>query len=241
MSQDAPNIPDIPTIDELLEAYNSLVEDVDFKVQDRQRASGGIERSIKGSFVEAFARGLVKRAWFNLTGDISDLRTNKGAVTVPLKKDYLKRVQDKEVAGYIKKNIKDYSYKFKIDVPVYIRENLVMAIECKSYAENAMIKRVLIDGSFIKEMSPDAEVVLFQFESQLGGDYSDIFKEKKFGSASTHTLMSYFDYTLHIITLLEGDRKVNQPIHKKEFFKPMKREILEDALAFFTTHLKKHR
>ena len=159
---------------------------------------------------------------------------------VPIKKDYLRKIQDKDLVNYMWKNIKNYSYKFKIDVPVYIKGNLVMAVECKSYAENAMLKRILIDGAFVKEVVPDAEIVLFQLESQLGGDYSDIFKEKKKGSASTHTLMSYFDYPLHVITLLEGDRKVNEPIHKKEHFKPMKRKALENALLFFTSYLKKH-
>ena len=241
MLQDIPSIPEIPTIDDLLKAYNSLVKDMDFRVQDKKRATGGIERSVKGSFVEAFARGLINRAWFDLVGDISDLRTDKGSVTVPLKKNYLKRIQDRAVVNHIRKNIQDYSYKFKIDVPVYIKNNLVMAVECKSYAENAMLKRILIDGSFVKEIAPDAEVVLFQFESQLGGDYSDIFKKKKTGSTSTHTLMSYFNYTLHIITLLEGDRKINKPIHKKEHFKPMKRKALENALSFFKQYLQRHR
>ena len=240
MPQDTPDIPEIPTIDDLLNVYNLLVENIYFRVQDKKRATGGVERSVKGSFVEAFARGLIRRAWFDLVGTINDIRVDKGSVTVSLKKDYLKRVKDREIVDYIQKNIENYSYKFKIDVPVYIKENLVMAVECKSYTENAMIKRILIDGSFVKEVSPEAEIVLFQLESQLGGDYSDIFKERKFGSTSTHTLMSYFDYTLHILTLLEGDRDVNRPIHKREFFKSMKRETLENALSFFTFYLKKH-
>ncbi len=233
------DLPEIPTIDDLLAAYNSLVKRIGSEVQDTKRATGGIERSIKGSFVEAFARGLVKRAWFDMVGNIDDLSTEQGSVTVPLKKDYLDTIEN-EIAEHIRKNIKDYSYKFNIDVPVYVRGNLVMAIECKSYTENAMIKRILIDGSFVKEISPDAEIVLFQLESQLGGDYSEILKEVKFGSTSTHTLMSYFDYTLNIITLLEGDRKVDRPIHRGEFFKPMKRESLVNALSFFKSHLQQY-
>lgn len=50
-----------------------------------------------------------------------------------------------------------------------------------------------------------------------------------YGSASTHTLLSYFDIDLHIIILLEGERLVKEPIHKSEFFKPLTRKNLENA------------
>ena len=244
MTKGIPTIPEIPTIDELLHAYSSLVENMSdvVKLANKEgRSDGGVQRSFKGLFFEKFTRGLIRRAWFDIAGDISDLRTEKGSVTVPIKKDYIKKMKDREIAKHIEKNIREYSYTFKIDVPVYIKEKLVMAVECKSFTENAMLKRILIDGFFVKEISPDAEIVLFQLESQLGGDYSDILKEKKLGSTSTHTLMSYFDYPLHIITLLEGDRKTNEPIHRKEFFKPMKREALENALMFFTFYLERYR
>jgi hypothetical protein len=69
-------------------------------------------------------------------------------------------------------------------------------------------------------------------ESQLGGDYSCSLTGK-FGSASTHTLLSYFDIDLKILTLLEGERKVDQPIHKPEFYKPLKRERIIEAINYF--------
>lgn len=239
MPYSIPDIPDIPTVDDLLKAYNALPEFIEIEAEKQKKERGGIERGIKGPFVEAFTRGLIKRAWDDLKGDRSDLKV-KGSVTVPLKEGYLKRIQDNEIADYIKKNIQEYSYTFRIDVPVCIKDKLVMVVECKSYADNAMIKRTLHDGAFIKRYSPDTEIVLLQFKSGLGGDYHEIFREKHFGSTSTHTIMSYFDYTPHIITLLEEKRKSSEPFHKKDFFKPMKREALEKALAFFRGHLKKH-
>ncbi len=43
--------------------------------------------------------------------------------------------------------------------------------------------------------------------------------------------MSYFpDIRLHVITLLTGERKVNQPIHKREFFKELSPESLDHAI-----------
>ena len=162
------------------------------------------------------------------------LMPDKGQVKVKLKRKYLEEIiEDQEVKNFIEKNIQDYEYSFKIDVPVYIKKQFVMAIECKSYSENAMIKRTLFDGTLIKEKHPKAEIVLFQLESQLGGDYSNIFKEKIFGAPSTHTLMSCFDYRLHIITLLEGERKVDKPIHDPAFFKKLTKESLEKVKTFF--------
>lgn len=230
----------VPTIEELLEEYNNLQHNVALRVEDTQRASGGIERSLKGEFVEHLARSLIQIAWNELGGNETDIKVKKGSVTIPLKVSYLERIQDQRIKEYIQKNLKDYTYTFRIDVPVYIKGKLVMAVECKAYAENAMLKRILFDGSLIKQVSSKTEVVLFQLESQLGGDYSDIFKDIIYGSTSTHTLMSHFDYELHILTLLEGERKVERPIHKPEFFKPLKRETLENVVQFFQLHLKNH-
>jgi hypothetical protein len=41
--------------------------------------------------------------------------------------------------------------------------------------------------------------------------------------------MSYFDVDLKIITLLEGERKVDKPIHKKDYYKELKYESLYKA------------
>lgn len=49
------------------------------------------------------------------------------------------------------------------------------------------------------------------------------------GGASSHALMSYFDVDLNSITLLEGERKVDEPIHKREHFKEMAEPALKKA------------
>ena len=123
----------------------------------------------------------------------------------------------------------DYYYNLKVDIHVYIDDIFKLAVECKAFTENAMLKRILVDFTLLKQLFPNLNFVLFQLESQLGGDYSEL-KKVKFGSRSTHTLLSYFDIDLHIITLLEGERKIDQPIHKKEHYKELKQESLIKAL-----------
>ena len=84
-----------------------------------------------------------------------------------------------------------------------------------------MLKRILVDFTLLKSQYSKLKCGLLQFESQLTGDYSEIDKDVIFGRHSSHTLMSYFDVDLNIMTLLKGERKVDQPIHKEEFFKPL--------------------
>jgi hypothetical protein len=77
---------------------------------------------------------------------------------------------------------------------------------------------------------------LFQLESQLTGDYSSL-PETVFGSASTHSIMSYFENVdLHIFTLLEDERSITKPIHT--FFKPLKHGNVEKAVKLLEKYMK---
>jgi hypothetical protein len=112
------------------------------------------------------------------------------------------------------------------DVHVFIDETLALPIECKAYAEIAMLKRILVDARLLREATGVSRYVLLQLENMLGGDYGRC-PEFPAGSISAHTIMSYFDdVELIVLTLLEGDRKVNRPIHKREFFKDMRAEAV---------------
>ena len=54
------------------------------------------------------------------------------------------------------------------------------------------------------------------------------------GSRSTHTLMSYFpEVDLNIMTLLDGERNINRPIHRAEYFKALSPERLERVINQF--------
>lgn len=222
---------EVDEIQEIIDAYNKLVRNIDSKATDSSdgRAYGGIVRAGKGELVESIAKTLVRLAWRKLKQDPSKLEIIGKRIKIPIKQEYVENLEDDEVKNHIKLNIEDYYYPYKPDVLVAIDGKIVLEIECKSYTENAMLKRILVDSTLLKTQFPEMQFVLLQLESQLGGDFSEL-KDVNMGSPSSHTLLSYFDIELHILTLLEGERKVDKPIHKPEFFKPLKRESLEKAV-----------
>jgi len=175
---------------------------------------------------------LIELAWRDLGNKPSDLKFESKGVRIPLKREYLSRIRSKEVRDYIKANLKDYYYTLKTDIQVYSRGEFKIAVECKAYTENAMLKRILVDFTLLRQKFPNLSFVLLQLESQLGGDYS-ISKKNEYGSPSTHTLLSYFDIDLNIVTLLEGERDIRKPIHLVEFYKPLdKRSLLRTVDVF---------
>lgn len=217
-------------IQQLIDVYESLVKGIDTKAKDSEdRAYGGIIRAGKGKLVESLGRSLIEIAWKELSYDSSRLSTEKQTVKIPLNKRYLNKIKSPEVRKYIKDNIKDFYYPLRTDIHVYIDGKFTIAMECKAYTENAMLKRILVDFTLFKQVYPDLSFVLLQLESQLGGDYS-LANSIKYGSPSTHTLLSYFDIDLNILTLLKGERKVDRPIHKPEYYKSLQAESLLTAL-----------
>ncbi len=222
------------SISEIQKAYNILVSGIDEKAHADDsagdRAYGGAVRSAKGILVESIAKSLVEIAWEELGGSPDRLSLSRKTVKIPLRLEYLKRVRPPEVAEYIRAHIGQYFYRHKTDVHVSVDGRFVMGIECKAYTENAMLKRILVDFTLLRQVAPHLKCVLLQLESQLSGDYSQPLKPVTYGSPSTHTLLSYFDVDLNIITLLEGERKVNRPIHKREYFKEMTEEALRKAV-----------
>lgn len=227
-------------LEKIIKAYEAVTKGIDEKAQHSDdRAYGGIIRAGKGKLVESIAGVLVHLAWNIVGGSDDRLFIDSRKIKIPIKKDYVKKIKDEEVRKYIKENISDYHYGISSDLHIHVDKKFVAAIECKSYTENAMFKRVLVDFTLLREIDPNIDCVLLQLESQLGGDYSQL-KDVIMGSPSTHTLLSHFDVDLTIITLLEGERKVDQPIHKPEFFKPLKKESLNRAVYAIKDILVKH-
>ena len=215
---------------EIINSYEALVKGVDKKAANSQnRAYGGIVRSEKGKLLENMAKELVKLAWKDLGKKESRLKIIGTRILIPIKEDYVEKIDLKPVKELIEKNIKDYVYPYKPDVLVSIDDEPILEIECKAYTENAMLKRILVDCTLLKKKYPRMKFILLQLESQLGGYYSTL-KFTQLGSTSTHTLLSYFDVDLSIITLLKDERRVDRPIHKKEFFKPLTNERLKVAI-----------
>ncbi len=226
-------------VDDIVKAYDVLVKGIETKANDDlDRAYGGIIRSGKGELVENIAKRLIEIAWSELKGKSERLSLDKKTVKIPLNQEYLKRIKYQEVVDYIKSHISDYYYTLKTDVHVYIDDKFVLGIECKAYTENAMLKRILVDFTLFKNMFKELKCVLLQLESQLTGDYSHPSNKIIYGSPSSHTLMSYFDIDLNIITLLDGERKVDEPIHKPDFYKELKKENVINAVSIFKGLLK---
>jgi len=217
-------------LQEIIDAYNAIVKGIHEKATNSEyRAYGGIIRAGKGKMLESITKVLVELAWKELDKKEDRLKIIGTRVLIPIQEDYIERVDNNELKEHIKKNLKKYMYPYKPDVLVMIDDKPVLEIECKTYTENAMLKRILVDCTLCKEKYPNIKFILLQLESQLGGDYCEL-KNNFLGSTSSHTLLSYFDIDLKIITLLNGERRVDKPIHRKEFFKPLTKENLKIAI-----------
>ncbi len=229
----------IDEVQEIIGAYNKVVLNINAEAKEVKvgRAYGGIVRAGKGKLVEAIGKAIIQIAWEKLQQDMRRINIFGRRFKIPIKREYVESLKDDEIKEYIKQNINQYYYPYKPDITVSIDNKIVLVMECKAYTENAMLKRILVDFTLLKSLYPTVKFVLLQLESQLGGDFSAL-KRVTFGSPSTHTLLSYFDIELHIITLLKGERKVDKPIHKPEFFKPLTRESLENAITVISKILK---
>ncbi len=214
---------------DLIHAYTRVMRGLEKEATESQdRAYGGLLRAKRGKILELMGVYMVKLAWKKLGGDPRRLSFNDTTrFALPAHSDYLNKLPD-----LIKKSIQSKPLKVHVDLHVFIDKQLIMGIECKSYTENAMLKRILVDFHLLKNLYPDIICCLLQMESQLGGDYSEPLKKEKIGSPSTHTLMSYFsNVELYIITLLQGERKVDRPIY--QYFKELHKECLDYAIENF--------
>ena len=226
----------IDKIDKIIAHYNAVIKGVDSDAAKREdRAYGGVIRAEKGKLQEFITEEIIRIAWSEISDDETRLEINSNKIPVPIQESYIKNFPDEEVKKYIKEHKNNYYYGLSVDKHVFIDDIFVMGIECKAYTENAMLKRILTDFHLLKTLYPNISCHLFQLESQLGGDYSDL-PDTVYGSKSTHTIMSYFDdVDLHITTLLKGERDIKNPIHKK--FKPLEKKILKKAVEFIKTSL----
>ncbi len=231
-------------IKKVIKLYNSIVKNVDLQASSSvQRAYGGIIRAKKGTLVEDTAKMLIVAAWEDLGGERSRLDFEKESQKLYIKDTYIDKINNSEIKEHLRENKENFFYRSKSDVHCRIDKKPVLAVECKAYTENAMLKRILVDFTLMKEIKrwSNIDCYLLQLESQLGGDYSEIKDDSKtIGSPSTRTLLSYFDIDLNIITLLKQDRKVDRPIHKPEFFKSLDRINVISAIKTFQKSLKEY-
>ena len=214
-------------IKKIVTMYHNALTTVDSDaLNDNSRAYGGHIRSVKGTLQENITHKIIEIAWADLGGDKERLEINSNKHEIPIRDEYISSIKNEEVRQHLLNNKSAYCYKLSVDKQILIDAQFVIGIECKSYTENAMLKRILMDFSLLKTIYPDISCYLFQLESQLGGDYSEL-RDITYGSAPTHTLISYSQVNLNIVTFLKGERNIKKPIHKPLYFKPLReREIL---------------
>lgn len=225
---------DIKSPKKIIDFYTNIVSCVDKDAKNSDRAYGGYIRELKGKMVEIIADHLIYNAWKNIGGDFKRICINSNKIKIKINKDYVENIKDKEIKKFILENIDNYYYSLSVDRHIYIDNKFVLGIECKAFTENAMIKRILIDFYLLKTEFKNLECCLLQLESQLTGDYSQIYNKTIYGSRPTHTIMSYFkNVELNIITLLNGERKVDKPIHSLKFFKKLELKSLKNTIKNF--------
>ena len=226
----------------LISSYNAVMGGIEEQAAgDTERAYGGVIRAAKGNLVEEMAQHILSLAWRENGGDPERLTFgDTKRYRLPINSAYVARLPaavKAEIAA--KKN--RYFYQAQVDVHVFVDQQLIMGVECKSYAETAMLKRILVDFNLLKSLHPTLICCLLQLESMLGGDYSEPVKPNAvaLGSPSAHTLMSYFpEVDLNILTLLEGERKIDRPIHNPAYFKELKLARLNQIIQRFQTLLR---
>jgi hypothetical protein len=237
----SPNVQNIlDSLDSLIEKYNNVIQNIEVQANDplNERAYGGIVRAEKGMLVESIAKKLVSTAWIDVLEQRSErLKIKKNKINIPMRTAYIDRITRAEVQSHLRNNLSEQYYKFRTDIQVYIDDTLVLPIECKAYTENAMLKRIVFDANLAYEHMNIHKFILFQLESQLTGDYSEL-NDITYGSPPSNTILSYCNVNIDIITLLTGERKVKKPIHNPRFFKPLELRSLEKALLRISDSLR---
>ena len=195
-----------------LKYKKAILESQKLYANRRDQDTAGAVRYTKGKIVEDITKDIAKVAWSKISSDESRLRIDKKKIT-------------------IKTN--DEVYKLSQDLHIFIDNVFRISVECKSYTEVAMYKRILVDATLLKKAVPTINAFfVLQLENFLGGDYG--VKIEAEGSDSVITLNRVFpEVNISVITLLDGDRHIKKPLHIPEYFKPLRDERLDHAIEQF--------
>lgn len=230
----------ISELQNIIQEYDTVIKVVDkdaHQLDERDdRAYGGYIRTTKGKLQEHITERLIDIAWCcELGQDQKRLNINSIKINIPINRIFIDKLPH-YLREYINAHIDDYFYGLSVDKQIFIDNKFISGIECKAYTENAMLKRILVDFMLLKTKFSDIKCHLFQLESMLGGDYSQL-NDVEFGSAASNTIMSYFpNVNLNILTFINGERKVEKPIHK--FYKPLPFKSLEKGIKILANDLK---
>lgn len=228
-------------LNKIIEQYNSVITVVDNEAheleEDGERAYGGYVRATKGRLQEYITKRLIEIAWgIELNQDMNRLNINSIKINIPINQFYIANFPS-YLQEYIRNHLNEYFYGLSVDRQIFIDGNFISGIECKAYTENAMLKRILVDFMLLKTQIPNLICHLFQLESMLGGDYSQL-NDLEYGSTVSNTIMSYFPTVkLNILTFIEGERNVNKPIHNPLYYKPLPLQSLEKGINIICSDL----
>jgi hypothetical protein len=230
-------------LQQIIAEYDRRMKDAKSRAESEARrtgrAVGGILRASKGNLQEWITERIVMTALEHGAGvSPSRIVINSQKIPIYVRPDYRPLEPAPGLSATLKCQRSRYYFNASVDRHVWIDGKFVCGIECKAYTENAMLKRILVDFRLLQTIHGEIVPMLFQLESMLGGDYHTC-RWPCEGSESTHTLLSHFpDVQLRIVTLLEGERKVERPLH--EFPKPLKLQALRSAAERFLKAVAPH-
>ena len=202
--------------------YESIIDLYTERVRSMFGQTGGQIRGKKGKLTEILLEAIVSLAWYEMGGDAGRFNIEKRRVPIHIDENYVKNLMPESTRNYVAENVDKYIFRLELDEVVEIDNQSVLAIECKAYTENTMLRRTLKDFELVLKLYPKLRFCLFQLENSLGGDYGDPNKWEYLGSKSTHTLMSHSPtISLEIITLLDDNHGRTGSIHIPEYFKEL--------------------
>jgi len=191
--------------------------------------SGGEIREGKGSLVEKLTRDLVALSCVDL--GIFGHRISFTPITINVRinndLDYITRQPD-VVADFLFNHIDTCVHTLCTDVNLSIDGKFILNVECKTYTESSMLKKIMSDCELVVNEFPNVKLALLQIENSLGGDYGG---DDVFGSRQAHAIMSYYGCDLKIITLSNGNRSSKHPLESS--LKPLEIGRLEKAVNVF--------
>ena len=195
---------------------------------------GGQIRGKKGKLAEELLVAIICLAWHEIGGGMNRINIEKRRVPVHINEDYVKNLVPEATRNYVLQNIDKYIFRLELDKVVEIDNEPVLAIECKAYTENTMLRRTLRDFELALITNPKLLFCLFQLENSLGGDYGDPNKSEYLGSTSSHALMSHSPtVSLKIITLLNDNHGRTGPIHIPKYFKELPLKNVASCVSKF--------
>ena len=126
-------------LDECVAIYEKVIRDVEHEAtENKERAYGGYVRAQRGNLVERITKRLIQAAWLSKNGSPGGLSLNDvRKFRIPIKEDYIRTIRNKEIREFVQKNAKNYYVNHGLDVHAFVNDKLILAVECKSYTENA--------------------------------------------------------------------------------------------------------